>query len=232
MEEKSLALSLKDSLTEEITSVLCEFSEVSLDSIMEEGFLKEIPFISTAVSIYNIGKSIRERHHVAKLIVFLNEINKGTVDYKKRDEYKEKFKENPKFCSKELEYILVLIDRYITLDKPKLLARIYLAYLDGVIIWEELVMYAEVIDRFLLLDFVTLTSQTDRTIVYRNIGGESVLRLVALGLMTEVTETSPFVRHGDGSYGLTIETLSRTTSTNKVYKRTEFGEKLANILRE
>lgn len=93
-------------------------------------------------------------------------------------------------------------------------------------------MYAEVIDRFLLLDFGTLTSQTDRTIVYRNIGGESVLRLVALGLMTEVTETSPFVRHGDESYGLTIETLSRTTSTNKVYKRTEFGEKLANILRE
>ena len=112
-----------------------------------------------------------------------------------------------------------------------MLAKLYLAYLDDVIIWEELTMYAEVIDHFLLLDCRTLVSGDGKTIVHRNIGGESVLRLVALGLMAETTETSPFVQYGNGSFGLTIEGLKKSVSTDRVYRRTEFGDKLADILK-
>ena len=92
-------------------------------------------------------------------------------------------------------------------------------------------MYAEVVDRFLLLDCGTLISGDGKTIVHRNIGGESVLRLVALGLMAETTESSPFVQHGDGNFGLTIEGLKKSISTDRVYRRTEFGDKLAEILK-
>ena len=112
-----------------------------------------------------------------------------------------------------------------------MLAKLYLAYLDGEIIWEEFTMYAEVIDRFLLLDCRTLTSDAESFIVPRGIvGGESILRLVALGLMAEVTDTSAFVEHGN-NISMTWETLTRSISTDKTYRRTEFGEKLANILR-
>lgn len=233
MEEQSLALSFGNSLTEEVSGIAGEYAELSLDALVEDGLFKDIPIVSTAVAVYRIGKSIRERHHIAKLISFLDEMNKGIADGVKREEYREKFTSNEKFRNQELEYIMILTDRYISFDKPRMLAKLYLAYLDGIIIWEEFTMYAEVIDRFLLLDCRTLTCDAERFIVPRGIvGGEEILRLIALGLMAEVTDTSAFKEHDNGNISMTWETLTRSVSTDKVYRRTEFGEKLANILRE
>lgn len=233
MDEQSLALSFGNSLTEEVSSIAGEYAELGLDALVEDGLFMDIPIVSTAVAVYRIGKSIREKHHIAKMISFLNEINKGITDEEKRQNYREKFSFNEKFRNQELEYILVLIDRYISFDKPQMLAKLYLAYLDGEIIWEEFTMYAEVIDRFLLLDCRTITSDAERFIVPRGIvGGEAILRLIALGLMAEVTDTSAFEEHDNGNISMTWETFTRSVSTDKVYRRTEFGEKLANILRE
>lgn len=232
MDEKSLAISFGESLTEEVSGLVGEYAELGLDALVEDGLFKDVPVISTITAVYRIGKSFRERHHLAKLISFLNAINKGIVDEEKRNSYREKFTSNEKFRNQELEYIMVLIDRYISLDKPQMLAKLYLAYLDEKIIWEEFTMYAEVIDRFLLLDCRTLTSDSEKFIVPRGIvGGESILRLVALGLMAEVTDTSAFKEHSNGNIGMTWETLTRSISTDKTYRRTEFGDKLANILR-
>lgn len=231
MVEKNLSIAFADSLKDETMSCIGEYAEIGLDAVMEDGILKDIPIVSTAIAIYKIGGSIKERHNLKKLLVFLNELNNGILDEPKRKEYQQKFRSNEKFRNQEIEYLLVLIDRYISYDKPQMLAKLYLAYLEGIIIWEELTMYAEVVDRFLLLDCGTLISGDGKTIVHRNIGGESVLRLVALGLMAETTESSPFVQHGDGNFGLTIEGLKKSISTDRVYRRTEFGDKLAEILK-
>lgn len=232
MDNQSLALAFGNSLTEEASEIAGEYVELGLDALTEDGLFKELPFVSSVVTVYRIGKSLRERHHVAKLISFLNEINKGIADEEKRQQYREKFTSNENFRNQELEYLLVLIDRYISFDKPQMLAKLYLAYLDGTIIWEEFTMYAEIIDRFLLFDKRNLISEASRTIVYKNIGCDSILRLVSLGLMVETTESSPFSEHLNGNISLTVEGLKRAVSTDKVYERTEFGEKLANILRQ
>lgn len=231
MEENSLAIAFSDTLSADVVECVSEFAEIGLDAIMEEGVLKEIPFVSTAISVYKIGKSIKERHNIQKLASFLDEINRGIVTEEKREEYQQKFRRNEKFRNQEMEYIIVLIDRYISLDKPRMLAKLYLAYLDGVIIWEELLMYAEVIDRFLLLDARTLLSESEKHIVHRNIGGESISRLVALGLMADITNMSPFESYEDGSVGMTWGSMQRFQTMDRVYMKTEFGEKLANILR-
>ena len=107
MEEQSLALSFSNSLTEEVSGITGEYVELGLDALVEDGLFKDIPVVSTAVAVYRIGKSIRERHHIAKLISFLNEINKGAADEEKREEYREKFAGNEKFRNQELEYILI-----------------------------------------------------------------------------------------------------------------------------
>lgn len=231
MEEKSLALSFGNSLTEEVSSIAQEYAEIGLDALVEDGLFKDIPIVSTAVSVYRIGKSIRERHHIAKLISFLNEINKGITDEKKRQDYRAKFESNEKFRNQELEYILILIDRYISFDKPQMLAKLYLAYLDGEITWEEFTMYAEVIDRFLWPDYRMLVSDSSTFHTRNNVGAESILRLVALGLMAEdnsisITEARKTLKGKNRS-------ASRISSDSKrkTYKRTEFGRKLANLLR-
>ena len=230
MEEKSLSVAFGDSLKEESIACISDLAEVGLDAILNDGILKDIPIISTAVALYKIGNSLKERHNLRKLSIFLKEINNGIVDEEKRKEYQRKFQTNDKYRNREIEYLLVLIDRYISNDKPQLLAKLYMAYLDGIIIWEELTMYAEVIDRFLLLDCGTLISCDGKITVHRNIGGESVLRLVALGLMAETNEDSIFETDND-NISVTLESMARFSSNDKSYRRTEFGEKLAVILK-
>lgn len=230
MNKVSLSIAFGDSLNEDTIACISDLTEVGLDAIMNEGVLRDIPILSTAVALYNIGSSIKERHNFKKLITFLNELNNGIANEQKRVEYQQKFKNNEKFRNQEIEYLFVLIDRYINCDKAQLLAKLYLAYLDGVIIWEELTMYAEVVDRFLLLDCRTLISADGRVTVHRNIGGEAVLRLEALGLMAETNENSIF-EQTSGGFGITAESMERFSSNDKTYRRTEFGNKLAKILK-
>ena len=231
MEEQSLALSFGNSLTQEVSGVIGEYAELGLDALVEDGLFKDIPVVSTVTAVYRIGKSIRERHHIAKLISFLNEINKGIVNEEKREEYREKFASNEKFRNQELEYILILIDRYISFDKPQMLAKLYLAYLDGEIIWEEFTMYAEVIDRFLLLDCRTLTSDADVYIVPIKRTGDAIQRLVALGLLVEDAKATSLFHESKGHFAVSSESMKRFSSDERHYVRTEFDDKLANILR-
>ena len=69
--------------------------------------------------------------------------------------------------------------------------------------------------------------------MHRNIGGESILRLVTLGLMTEITDKSPFEEHGNGNrnIGMTWEALPKSRSADRGYRKTELGDKLAEILK-
>lgn len=231
MEEQSLALSFGNSLTEEVSNIVGEYAELGLDVLAEDGLFKDIPIVSTAVAVYRIGKSIREKHHIEKLISFLNEINKGIADEEKRQNYRKKFTSNEEFRNQELEYILILIDRYISFDKPQMLAKLYLAYLDGEIIWEEFTMYAEVIDRFLLLDCRTLVSEATTFHTLRDGNADIILRLVALGLMVEdnsitVSEARKVIKGEPKS-----ASRMSSDSKKKKYKRTDFGRKLADILR-
>lgn len=231
MKEESLALSFEHSMTTEISDIVGQYAEIGLDAMIEDGIFKDIPIVSTVTALYRLGSNIRDKYAAVKLVAFLNEFSKGILDEEKRKEYQAKFASNEKFRNQELSYIMILIDRYISLEKPEMLAKLYLAYLDGIIVWEEFTMYAEVIDRFLLLDCEMLVSESNTYIVYRNIGGESVLRLVALGLMAEKPNNSRVELDGLGDavfWGDDIEVLS---GKKRIYEKTEFGEKLSAILR-
>ena len=125
MNENSLSVAVGDSLKEESIACINDLAEVGLDAIMDDGILKDIPILSTAVAVYKIGSSIKERNNLKKLIIFLNALNHGILNEQKRNEYQQKFKSNEKFRNQEIEYLLVLIDRYISYDKPQLLAKLY-----------------------------------------------------------------------------------------------------------
>lgn len=47
MDEQSLALSFGDSLTEEVSGCVGEFVEIGIDSVLEDGLLKEIGMSKT-----------------------------------------------------------------------------------------------------------------------------------------------------------------------------------------
>ncbi len=225
----SLAESFSNSIKEESFSCLAEIAEAALDSITNDGFVTNVPLISTVVSLYKIGNSIRERAYLKKLAVFIDAFNRGIVDEEEQQLHIQKFCEDKRNRERELEYIVLLIDRYLDITKPQMLAKLYFSYLCGELTWVELAMYAEVIDRFLPMDYSMLSSDASKYITIKNIGCEPILRLVALGLLVETTTF--MTQHSDGGFGIGPGDLSRWEKNQRTYKRTEFGDKLVSVLK-
>ena len=64
MEDNNLSLALCNSISEEAINALTEIAEIGLDSVWNDGLLKDIPVIFNAFSLYKIGRSVKERHYV------------------------------------------------------------------------------------------------------------------------------------------------------------------------
>lgn len=195
--------------------------EIGLDELMDNEVLKSIPFVSIVISAYRIGATIREREHLKKLAVFLQEIEEGCASEDKRNEYAKKFSKDAGFRSRELEYVIVLLDRYINYNKPRWLARLYLAYLDGRVNWDEFLQYAEIVDQLLPGDETFLrfdrVPQRIRTGSYEGY----VNRFRAMGLLVQKYRTEVVYNRA----GAPIEIKIPLRDQNS-----KFGEKLFRII--
>lgn len=230
MDKKTISNSLISSIQEPLLDSAENILEIGIDSILEEGILKDVPFISTAISLYKIGKGILDRHTIKKFAIFINEINNHTIKKEKINEYKKKIESNIKKSEQELEYLLIILARYIGYEKPSMLSKIYLAYLESDITWDNLVLFSEIIDRLLPGDFNELASaQTFKT--ESGIGDHIMLRLEALGLIIEEKEIGAFTRINNG-FALTKDSFSKYTLDKKerTYIHTDLGNALVNIL--
>jgi len=109
-DEKSIELKLIDDVSiSEIAKISTDISEITLDSIMEDGILKDFPFISTVVSIIKTTQNVRERIYAKKILLFLNSSNKG--DSEKRIAFIQKLNKNPSEKQKVGETLMLILEK-------------------------------------------------------------------------------------------------------------------------
>ncbi len=216
----NLPQALSDSICDNAIDTGADLLDVGIDALLKDDLLRNIPLISTAVGIFKIGHTINELHLLKKLATFVNAINNGIVNETERNKYRLKIISDTKKREKELEYLLILINRYIDTNKTKKLSKFYLAYLDEKITWEELTVFAEITDRFLPRDYELLKSSQKIKAVKTD--KESALRLMALGLLVELDKRQPI----EVSY----ETLYVNGNTTNEYRRTALGDKYVLII--
>lgn len=217
--KKSLVASLVKSIGVEASGIAGEFLEIGIDSLCDEGLLRDIPFVSTVASVFHIGQTIRDRHSILKLAAFIEEINHSIINEDELEKYKTKIETDEKIRNNELSHLLILIDRYVGIDRPRMLAKLYLAYLRNDLQWAELVSYAEVVDRLLPNDCKLLTESDAKGVDYHEVDS-GYLRLSALGLMVDYGKNTAF----------NLGSFSVVGGNRKNYALTEFGAKLIRIL--
>ena len=133
-----------------------DISEIGLDSLLDDSILKEVPLIKTAYGVAKTGFAIREKHMLKKTLIFIDELSKNDIYNKNYIEYKEKLKTKDKFLMKELEHILIIVDRYIELNKNKILANLYYNYIDKKIDWIQFQKLSIIVDNIFLSDLPEL----------------------------------------------------------------------------
>ena len=214
-----------ESIKENIEDPIVDTVELVSSNLFEE--LQGFPFIKYIVSTYKVIDDFRGRHQLAKLNNFIVTFNKGIHDQQKLEEIKCKLeKENRE---KEIYYICILIDRYLSIDNSTYLGKLYLAFLNEEIAWDEFSVFAEMLDKLLKPDLKYLKKNT-RLIVYGNNIPSECLRLMGLGLMYDYQNDSPFIKSVNGSVRITRNSLNKVESKEKIFQITSIGEKLISIL--
>jgi len=122
------------------------YAELSIEAITDNPIIKEIPLVKTAAALFKTGMAIRERHFIKKLLHFLHEFHADTTANKENVEFRERINSDLPFREKVVGHLLVIIDRYVTIEKAQIVARLFRSHIAGEISWEDFVSLSIVID--------------------------------------------------------------------------------------
>ena len=133
-------------IIEKTVDITIDYSELGIDTILQESLLKEIPLVKSVLSFYNITNSIIDRHNVIKLLTFFREFHRKEINLEKLNAFKAKFSQNIKYQNKVVETIILLNERFLQIKKSKILANLLIAHIEENITWQELQDISFVLD--------------------------------------------------------------------------------------
>ena len=138
------------------TDAIQEYLEIGVDKLLENKIATELPVIKTIVGAGKIVKTISEKNLIKNLILFINELNCGSIDKEKLEKHRKKLNENHTKAEKELGRILIILDKTIDNQKSIFLGKVYKAYINQKIDWELFIEFSEIINRIFIQDFKVL----------------------------------------------------------------------------
>lgn len=108
--------------SEHLGSTLRDFAEVVLDSIVEEGVLRDLPIVTTLDNLRKIYGATTQKLITNKIKKFWEELS--NLSSEERREFVEWMNQNPKQKAVVGETLLLLIDRENSVEKPLIIARL------------------------------------------------------------------------------------------------------------
>lgn len=127
--------------------------ELGIDSLLDDGLLKDIPIVSMLVGVKNTYQNIHDRNLLKQTLAFIKQFNSGTINKEKLNKYKEMLNSNPKKAEKELGRVIIILNSTIDIEKSQMLANLYKSYINEKIDWNQFCEFSEIIRMLFLNDF-------------------------------------------------------------------------------
>lgn len=111
----------------EILSLSKDLGETAIDSLLDNGIFKDVPFIGTGMSVVKLIKSVSDRILLTKIIHFINHLNlknQGEIDG-----FKEKYFKDSDY-SKIGSKVLLILERADNATKIEWLAKSLRLFVD------------------------------------------------------------------------------------------------------
>lgn len=217
--KNEIVKSVGDTILDSNTDFLVDIGEVGIDFIFDESPLIQLPFVKTVYSIAKTGIAIRDRHLLNKTLMFIKKLNANNLDSEEYEKYKKRLKEKDENIYKELEYVIIILDKMIEKEKSEVLANLYSAYINKEINFNEFKNLSLVLDNFLLYDKISLGILYNGDTKLKNMQDTygSGNRLISLGLAYNINgyNRSP---NGNISFSPPKNDISATNFGKKFYK--------------
>lgn len=145
-ESNQIEKAIEDGLKSPGFDLAQDYSELALDSFLDNEGIKEIPIVKTIVGFVRGGIAIREIFLAKKLLTFLKQYHSGKLSKEKRKDFLTRFQTDKKYRESVVEQIVTLNDRFISVEKSKVLSNLFQAHLNGKFDWEGFCELAECLD--------------------------------------------------------------------------------------
>ncbi len=157
--DRELSKALKETISlSNLKDVGIEIGEVTLDSIMNEGILKDIPIIGILTGIWKTGVTIKDYLFLKKMLLFLNESSSLSEEH--RIGIIEKL-EDEHYQAEAGEKLISTIDKLETGSKAKMLGKAICLFGRSHISKEEFWRVSFIIEKLPMSDILALTDWKD-----------------------------------------------------------------------
>ena len=167
-----------------LSDACSDMAELGIDSLLDDGVLKNIPIVSLLVGVGKTAQNIHDRNLLKQTIKFINTFNEKSISTEKINNYRKKLQSQPKYAEEELGRVIILLNSNVDLKKSELLGKFYRAYVDEIIDWEKFCELSDITSRLFVSDLQLLYD-----IYYLRVSdtahcdGYKADRLIALGLL-------------------------------------------------
>lgn len=140
--QKSFDSSLKNS---HISDIAIDFAEVSIDTIIENDIIKNIPIVKTFANIVQAGVNIQDRLFLKKIITLLQYINE--IDEKTRIDMIGEIDSSDKYRIKVGEKLLYILDSCADYESAENIAKLFSAMMKKAITYDEYLEASSIVSR-------------------------------------------------------------------------------------
>jgi hypothetical protein len=151
--ENKLGLFRSQVIKAESAEFLKEAAELAVDSVIEDGLLKELPLIGTLVNLFKIGKGVKEVFEVKKLAAFF--LNIQDIDEDDKKAFDEKLGK-PEFKEEFYSRLLILLEKLDEVQKAEIIANFFRLYIYNIISKNEFFRFSKIVDRGYLGDLLVM----------------------------------------------------------------------------
>jgi hypothetical protein len=173
---------LGDSLLESVAQagaidIASDVSEMALDSLLEEGLLKDVPVFGWMAKLYAVTRTVRDRIFLKKVASFL--FGTKSASQGAKDEFRARIEGDPEFRREVGENLVLLLERHDHFEKSKLLGKVFAAQISGDIDYDTFLRIATAIDRAPIADLRRLPDYKKRLDSYDGKSGESFVNALS-----------------------------------------------------
>ena len=146
----------KDTMCNTTVDSLADIAEIGLDSLLEDGIIKDIPAIGFLVRMGQGTTSVKNAFTAKRILVFVKQVRTNSISDGALQNHIEQLNDSPEKFNQELETILDYIDKQAGYIKAKILGNFYYSFLKKDISWDDFILRADIVDALSTTDINTL----------------------------------------------------------------------------
>jgi len=140
--------------TTDLNSINKDLAEVVIDSVLDDGLLKDIPIVNIIVGLGNFGSKIHKGIFLKKVLFFLSSLESTSI--KQRQDFIEKIESKESYNNKVGEALIMIIEKCSDLEKPKIIGTLFKASIKKEISYQTFLRLSYIIDRIHIPDLIYL----------------------------------------------------------------------------